>query len=150
MKIAIKNLKIVQALSEETLCFTATLWLDGAKAATVTNRGHGGPNDYHFDDPTVRDQFGAWCKAQPLEFKFEEMDQIVDRIITKMDEERTYKRWCRANIVYRLAGDAQGQWRQSGYKGVRTLQPHHQQALRQSAIGRHGDKIEEILNDRFA
>lgn len=47
MKIELKNIKEVKSLSEETPCFTATVYIDGKKAGEVSNRGQGGCNDYH-------------------------------------------------------------------------------------------------------
>jgi len=47
MKIELKNIKEVKALSEETPCFTATVYIDGKKAGEVSNHGTGGCNNYH-------------------------------------------------------------------------------------------------------
>lgn len=47
MKIELKNIKEVKSLSEETPCFTATVYIDGKKAGVVSNHGTGGPNNYH-------------------------------------------------------------------------------------------------------
>jgi hypothetical protein len=44
----IKNLKYNAKLSEETLCFSCNLYLDGKKVAEVSNRGCGGCDDVHF------------------------------------------------------------------------------------------------------
>ena len=44
-KITLKKVKIVEALSEETLCFTADVYEDGKLIAHVANRGYGGPTD---------------------------------------------------------------------------------------------------------
>jgi hypothetical protein len=45
MKIEIKNLKHAAHASEETHCFEATIYIDGARAGTARNAGHGGPTD---------------------------------------------------------------------------------------------------------
>lgn len=47
MKIELKNLKINERLSEETTCFSATVYVDGKRAFEASNRGHGGANEYH-------------------------------------------------------------------------------------------------------
>lgn len=44
----IKNLKHHEKLSEETYCFTCSLYLDGKKVAEVSNRGHGGCDEVRF------------------------------------------------------------------------------------------------------
>ncbi len=41
-RITLKNLKVADFASEETLCFTATVVFDGAAIAEVRNDGHGG------------------------------------------------------------------------------------------------------------
>ena len=42
MKLTLKNVKVNKAMSEETHCFSATIYKDGKKVGTVCNRGHGG------------------------------------------------------------------------------------------------------------
>ena len=44
MKIDLKNLKFAEFASQETNCFSATVYIDGVKATTISNDGHGGPN----------------------------------------------------------------------------------------------------------
>ncbi|HBP0979073.1 hypothetical protein QRD40_05100 [Comamonas sp. Y6] len=41
-RITLKNLKVADFASEETLCFTATVIFDGKPVATASNDGHGG------------------------------------------------------------------------------------------------------------
>ena len=43
-KISIKNLKTAAFASQETLCFSATVYVDGKAFCTVRNEGTGGPN----------------------------------------------------------------------------------------------------------
>lgn len=45
--IALSNIKRVAHFSEETHCYTAVLYVDGERWGTVSNRGHGGPDDFH-------------------------------------------------------------------------------------------------------
>jgi len=47
MHIELKNIKEMKSLSEETPCFTATVYIDGKKAGEVSNHGQGACNDYH-------------------------------------------------------------------------------------------------------
>jgi hypothetical protein len=46
MKITLKNLKYIAAMSHETHAFSATLYVDGVKLCTVGNSGCGGTNEY--------------------------------------------------------------------------------------------------------
>jgi len=47
MKIELKNVKYAKFASEETDCFEATVYIDGKKAGTVSNDGHGGPDNFY-------------------------------------------------------------------------------------------------------
>lgn len=48
MKLQLKKIKIYDELSEETICFTAELYADGKKVATVRNDGCGGCTNVYF------------------------------------------------------------------------------------------------------
>ena len=63
MQIALRSIKIVASLSEETLCFTASLYLDGQPAGTVSNRGNGGGHEYH--DWSVCRRIQAYAETLP-------------------------------------------------------------------------------------
>jgi hypothetical protein len=45
-RVELRNVKHAQFASEETDCFAATVYIDGKKAGTVSNDGHGGCNRY--------------------------------------------------------------------------------------------------------
>lgn len=45
-RIAIKNVSFNERLSEETHCFSATVYLDGKRLCIASNRGHGGCTDF--------------------------------------------------------------------------------------------------------
>jgi len=47
MKITLSQIKYAAFASHETACFSATVSIDGLKAGTVENDGHGGSNNYH-------------------------------------------------------------------------------------------------------
>jgi hypothetical protein len=42
MKLELKNIKYFASGSQETPCYTATVYVDGKKAIYVDNDGHGG------------------------------------------------------------------------------------------------------------
>ena len=45
--IELKNIKRVAHFSEETHCYTAVLYVDGERWGCVSNRGHGGADEFH-------------------------------------------------------------------------------------------------------
>jgi hypothetical protein len=67
MKIEFKNVEVYPRLSEETPCFAADLYVDGALEAHVSNRGRGGSNDYRF--PPGR----SWKTLDEIEHRVAEL-----------------------------------------------------------------------------
>ena len=65
MKIDLKKIEILEANSDETLCFSARLYINGEFAATVHNNGQGEANRYYFKDPKIRDEFFSYCRNLP-------------------------------------------------------------------------------------
>lgn len=47
-RVTFKNFKLNQSLSDETPAYSATIFVDGVKAGTSSNRGHGGPDNMDF------------------------------------------------------------------------------------------------------
>lgn len=62
MLIELKNIHHYPRMSEETECFDAILWIDGQRAGVISNRGHGGCDEFHGDNAAY-DRANAWCKA---------------------------------------------------------------------------------------
>jgi hypothetical protein len=65
MKVELKSVKIYDKLSEETICFTATFYIDGKKAGEVENRGHGGCTCYRFFNSVDEANFEAYVNSLP-------------------------------------------------------------------------------------
>lgn len=64
----LKNVKTLAAMSQETECFEASLYVDGKRVGTVGNAGHGGPNQYRWLDPAFgpkAEQVGREYDPQP-------------------------------------------------------------------------------------
>ena len=56
-----KSFKTVKWMSEETLCFTATLCLNGKAIGTAENKGHGGCTFVRFNSPEIEMQVESVC-----------------------------------------------------------------------------------------
>ena len=109
MKIELAKFKAYHARSEETLNFTAVIVVNGVKAGTVENGGHGGPCNPHFTDPAVRVAVQNWVEALPpepseygpikmnLDFFFA---SLADDMVKKADEAK------RTRMRNRFAMDA--------------------------------------------
>lgn len=72
MKFELKNISYNSRLSEETAAYSATLFIDGKKAGTVSNHGHGGCDNQHLEKWVDLAAVEAYIKANhpPLESEF--------------------------------------------------------------------------------
>lgn len=61
-RLTVKNYKVAEWASEETECFTASLYLDGKRIGTARNDGHGGPDYYDFLTPAGEKAFWDYVK----------------------------------------------------------------------------------------
>jgi len=108
MDIQIKNLRTMESLSEETLCYSATVYVDGVRAFTASNRGHGGCDDYRHVSEVGKgllEQAEKYAKAlppklsdkyPPLEY---DLELLIGDLISDKLEEKQLKSWCRNKIV---------------------------------------------------
>jgi len=63
MLIELRKLRIIKALSEETPCYTAEIWIDGSLAFHASNRGHGAADDYRQVGAITEQAINAWLRA---------------------------------------------------------------------------------------
>jgi hypothetical protein len=64
MEIELKNVKFYAAMTQETHCFRASLYLNGVRRGWVLNEGHGGANVY--SDPTAEAELNAYGETLPV------------------------------------------------------------------------------------
>lgn len=81
MKIVLKKLSVNNRLSEETICFSADLWIDGKKAGYASNRGHGGSTDYHITDRSLEARAKAWARTHYQEHGTEEDKELLSPMV---------------------------------------------------------------------
>ena len=141
MKVEVKNVKIHDELSEETTCFSATLYIDGKQVATVTNRGQGGAHEYGFKDHKLQTEFFAWADAKPTEYDIEKADQIVDDLIHKFDARQRYRGACRLTTLFRLKGEeyAEGEWQ--------TVDSPFSPVIKKYLVDKYKESLGEIMNE---
>lgn len=66
--LTLKSVKVNKAMSEETLAYTATIYVNGKRAGTAMNHGHGGPDMYRWEDPdlgVIADRIGREYDSSP-------------------------------------------------------------------------------------
>lgn len=153
MKCELRNVKINNRLSDETTCFSASLYIDGRKEAEVANRGCGGSNEYRFADRETEQRFYAFCKSLPPippddKWPHEmamDADLYIDQLLMVFQENKELQRWCKKDTVYRLKGDKPGTWRTLRSRTGPVFTP----AVKAELQKRHGDQLAEIANERF-
>lgn len=92
MKLQLKKIKVYDELSEETNCFTAELYADGKKVATVKNDGRGGSTDVYFTEGWRSEsarQVVQYAKENPIVYEFPwgkyEGSQVEDQVDRLLD-----------------------------------------------------------------
>jgi hypothetical protein len=135
----LKNIKHHPDLSQETECFTATLYWKGKKAGTVQNTGSGGCHSYTWDDLQICREIVAWAE-QTTEHQYEKLDNLILDILIKWDEDKRLKQYCKTRIVVMLKDDPE---HYTAYKG------QYKPCMRPALEKVHGVNLIEIVNERF-
>ena len=147
MHIELKKLKTHEDMSDETLCFSAEIWVDGRLLARVRNEGRGGSNNYDFNlttDGTRWKEFSDWCKAQPPHVSQGytipcDTDLVIYDLIGKHERRKQLRRWCKNQTLYRLKGDKEGEWR--------VIKSPYFPSIERELNTKYGDKLESIANN---
>lgn len=148
----------------EGIGYNCGLYKGNKKVAEVTDPATGGPIDFYWTDmgkqPRVsmkqrgfdETEFDRPCtpfEKEFLEFIAENGDgswmadeMWISNAVNAALQEKEYKKWCRQGTVFRLRSDKPGTW------GV--LKQKWTKAVSEALKKRHGDELEEILNERFA
>lgn len=139
MKVELKNIKLMPSLSDETECFSATIYINGKKAGTVKNRGQGGEHEYAFENAEVEEKFHTFCSEQPCNYNFEYSDQYIDKLLRKgYNCSQIYlKTYLRKYTVFQLKGEDH----------VRIHNALFTPKIKKMLQDKHGDKLDTIFNE---
>ena len=154
MNAELRKVKEYAELSHDSIAFNAELWIDGKLAAHVEDDGHGGSVFFRYVDRThgkskFETAFEAWLSAMPPvpcdDFGPMDMDSElwVGQELDRINLEKTLQRKCARNTLIRMVGDLDTEFR--SFKPARKYSPAFAAQLRE----KHGDKLIEILNERF-
>lgn len=112
MKVEVRNVKEAKFASEETMCFQATVVVDGKVMGTVSNDGHGGGNNYD-GVGSNRWRFEAmlkeWAKTLPPFKDFEgemmahDVDTAIDDLVHEFLTRRDLDRKLKGHVVLKKA-----------------------------------------------
>ena len=120
MNLEMKNIKHFASGSEETYCYTATVYLDGKPFSLVSNDGHGGcdrdyshdkfKGDYRETMKKVDDYFKSLPNTDPCKYFPEGLEQSFERWcseqVTSFLYKKDLKRALKKNkVVYRKDDD---------------------------------------------
>lgn len=112
MKLEIKNLEFAEFASEETNCFSATVYIDGVKTTKVSNEGRGGPN--RWDDHKVAHRISEYAATLPKiatdlpdpnggseKFSYaQNADTLIDALVTNALLGKDLKKLLKNRFVY--------------------------------------------------
>jgi hypothetical protein len=147
-KVELKNIKTLESNSEETLCFTASLYLDGKRVGKVSNAGRGGPTCVDaLDTPEARvrvKEFYEWCREQPaVEGEWGPLSMDSEFYLDLLVEKTQLQKRCAKAVLFRLVGKPKpGQYYVIKYKAG------EYPAARRHVADKYGESVEEVLNDK--
>lgn len=143
----LKNIKINHKLSEETYCYTATLYLNGKKVAECSNHGHGGNDLYRWVSEAARDEARAAARALDPEalpgvklgdwiVEFAVGDLLNDHV-----RKEDLKRMMRTKTLFRKPTETyrDGEWC--------TVQSKFDPKVKSFLVGKYGPEV-FILNEK--
>jgi hypothetical protein len=91
-------------MSEETLCFSATLLLNGKSIGTAENDGHGGATFVRFNNHETEKQFDALNIGKSSEDLADELADLELEIKEKMSNVKRIRKDCSVGIAF-IAND---------------------------------------------
>lgn len=113
MKIEVKKISHNARLSEETMCFSADLYIDGKNIGTVSNRGHGGCNDfgvYGAENRALMQKAEEFCKGLPSVRSYDmdldmDLEFFVTLLVSREISRKEFKRLCKTKVVFQKNGE---------------------------------------------
>ena len=153
MNIELKNVKIYAGLSQETVAFSASLYVDGKKVGEARNAGHGGSNDVD-----AHDKDGRWDRDLIAMMETEaathtwsygdevhphSLDSYIGDLVDTFQEQRDLKRKCRTQTLFRIPTETY----QDGEYHV--MKRKYDEGVKAYLVRSYGDKV-EIVNATIA
>lgn len=124
MRVTIKSLKHIPSLSEETLCFTCAVYIDGKRVGEASDRGHGGGTDIYPHEVARRiDEYAKTLPdvvtdmpdpkdpTKPFSYPMSAsalIDQLVDAELRAKEEARIEKKFLKDYAERAITQDKDG------------------------------------------
>lgn len=153
MDIELKNITYNARLSEETPAYAASLYVDGKKIGTVSNAGHGGPDNFD-GDREAYDRADKWCREnlpkgvvrtgnEDEGVKTHEFDTDLEMRCGELLEAHLLRRELRSLLRSKILYlNNNGALMETSYKGVRKIEAKHMEHFKAKAQG-----VRKILNE---
>ena len=139
--IALKNVKNHADMSEETACFSASIYNEGKRVGVVSNQGRGGCNEYRWENAEAGRKVEAWAETVDTDFDFEKLDQVIEGLMNEAEEKKQIARWCKKQTLFVLQGDEAG--------AFRTINHPFTSQVKDFLDRKHGEKLERIVNEEL-
>jgi hypothetical protein len=136
--VSLKNVKIVASLSEETTCFTASIYFKGKRIGDVSNRGTGGCHNYGVSNKPLWAEFEAHVDGLEDMDSFERMDMVIYQLLDEFEHKKELKRMTRNQVIFRVQGDEEGYYRTLSTKN------HSRERIRSHLQTKYGADLIEI------
>ena len=155
MELTLKTVNINQAMSDETLCFDATIYADGKRAGTVCNRGCGGSNEYHWADSVLGVEIEVWAENQVITtadptnpekvmfVNYEKLDWKIGEVLDEWETRQWFKTKCRSKTLFKIKSDGD----QFDPNAWRTVKAVFGPEVKAWLTDRFGDDLGEIANE---
>ncbi len=155
MELTLKSVNINKVMSEETLCFDATVYADGKRAGVVCNRGCGGSNEYHWADRDLGAEIEAWAEKEVIVttdpvnpekvmfVTFEKLDWKIGEVLDEWETRQWFKTKCRSKTLFKIKSDGD----QFDPNSWRTVKGKFTREVKAWLVQRYGDDLGEIANE---
>lgn len=157
----LKKIKFMEALSEETNCFSAILYVNGLQLAYCKNTGNGGSTDIHFLPECrilgqeIEDFLKTQPKIKPEGFDFEldfNLEYIVDDLVQKNLEAKELQRLMNKTKKYLVFKNTKGGyftigWRNETIASLLQKPPYH--GVLERTIARELSKGNTLFNENI-
>ena len=150
MEITLKNVKTYAGLSEETIAFNASVYIDGKKVGDAKNNGQGGSNDVNVFtkdgrwDRALMNKMEAEAKKHTWTYEGEthshSLDSYIGELVDDFEEQKILKRMCRTQTLYRDPNETydEGNWH--------SMKRKYDGEVKAYLLKTYGDKV-EIANE---
>jgi len=141
VKVELKNLKIHRDMSQETTCFSATLYIDNVKVGEASNTGRGGNNMVRMVDFKLQRKFEDYCRSlPPYQDLPMDRDLFISLLVEKTKEDQYLVRTCKKKTVFSLKDQEEGVWY--------TINDMYSQEVKDFLVKKYGYNLKEVANER--